>query len=249
MPKVLKLLIGFGAVALVGCVWLFAFGIQGFIRREAVKETRQIPGLKLVPVALSNTLVSPASGNTGECGGYLLDLPWPEKQLPDTTPPSRGGCVFSNGKNMIIMYVGNPNDEINRFYGVASMRPLMEQKYFGNDAPKSEYELVKRVLASTPDSMPRYGGYTTIERDTKLFEAKKKIMRDTGTDDVIFDVSTPKFQGFQFSAPGAKASVEARLYNDKNRVTLQFMTTGKGKPLSQQDINSVLESVHRDPAR
>ena len=89
MPKILKLLIGFGALALVGFVWLFVFGIQAFLRNEAGRESHHMPGLKLVPVALDNTLVSPASGNYGECSGYLIQLPWPEKQLPSTTPPSR----------------------------------------------------------------------------------------------------------------------------------------------------------------
>jgi hypothetical protein len=249
MPKILKLLIGFGALALVGFVWLFVFGIQAFLRNEAGRESHHMPGLKLVPVALDNTLVSPASGNYGECSGYLIQLPWPEKQLPSTTPPSRGGCVFSNAKNMITVYVGGPNEELNRFYVVPSLRPLMEQKYFGSDPPKNDYQFVKLVLAITPDTLPRYGGYSTIERDTKLFEVKRKIMLDTSPNDGIFNVSTPTFRGFQFNSPGGKASVEARLYNDQNELTLQFLTTGKGTPLPQPDINSVLESVHRDPTR
>jgi hypothetical protein len=247
VPKILKLLIGFGAVAIVFFVWLFTFGFQTWVRGEAVDQARRFPGLKLVPVALNNTLQSPAWGNTGECSAYLFDLPWAGKQIADDTANSRGGCVFSNGKNMITAYVGGPDDERNRFYVVPGLRPLMEQKYFGNDPPKTDYQFVNMVLAITPDSLPRYGGYSVIERDMKLIDEKKKIVRDTGADDVIYSISTPAFQGFQFSAPTGKASVEVRLYNDQNKVLLTFLTTGNGKPLPQQDINLVVQSVRRDP--
>jgi hypothetical protein len=247
MPKILKLLIGFGLLALVFFVWLFTFGIQTWIRGAASDEARKFPGLKLVPVALNNTLESPPTHNTAECSAYLLDLPWTDRQLPDDTKNSRGGCLFSNGQNMIMVHVGGPNDELNHFYVFPALRPINEQKYFGKDPPKTDYQLVKMALAITPDSLKRYGGWGSMERDSKLFDAKKKIVRDTGADDVIFFVATPVFQGFQFSAPESKPSVEVRLYNDQNKVTLQFLTTGKGKPLPQQDINLVMQSVCRDP--
>jgi hypothetical protein len=247
VPKILKLLIAFGALALLCVLWLASCGFQMWLRSELNKQAIQFPGLKLTPIPLANTLVSPDSGNEAGCNGYVLDLPWPEKSLPSGEPNRRGACVFSNGQNMVMMYVGAPNEEINRFYGAPSMRPLLEQKYFGADPPRTNYEFVKRVLGVTPNTFPRYGGWMTLERDAKLFEQKKLIVRDTGADDVIYSVSTPSFQGFQFSSPSAKASVEVRLYSDKNKVTLQFLTTGKGKPLPQQDINAVVQSVKRDP--
>jgi hypothetical protein len=247
MPRILKLLLGFGAVAVLLFAWLFTFGMQTWIRGQVAKETKRFPGLALTPVALPNPLPSQSWGNPGACSGYLVDLPWAGTGL--TVDGSNGGphCVFNSARNMIVMIVGRPSDELNRFYVIPSYRALMEQKYFGNDPPKNDYQFLKIVLAITPDSFPRYAGWSEMDLDMKLFQEKTRIMRDTGTDDVIYSISSPPFQGFQFSAPNAKASVEVRLYNDKNKVTLQFLTTGKGTPLPQSDINSVVQSLRRDP--
>jgi hypothetical protein len=246
MPKVLKLLIGFGAVALLFFGWLFTFGIQTFVRGEASKLAQKHPGLRLTPVPLANTAVS-LPGNTENCNGYTIQMPWHGKEQPKNDVGGKSGCSFSDGRNIVAMYVGPSEQDLNNFYVIPSMRPLLEQKYFGNDPPKADYDLMKRVLAFTPDSLPRYGRWGEMELDEKLFDAKKTIIYDTGVDDVIYSLSTPAFQGFQFSKPGAKASVEVRLYSDQNKVTLTFLTTGKGTPLPQPDINVVVQSVRRDP--
>lgn len=246
MPKILKLLIGFGLLALIGVGWVFTFGIQMMMRSEAYKLAQRYPGLKLTPIPLANAAASPP-GNTENCNGYTIQMSWHGKEEPKNNVGGKSGCSFSDGKNIVAMYVGPPNQDLDNFYVIPSMRTLFEQKYFGTDPPKTDYELMKRVLATVPGSLPRHGGWGEIERDQKLYDAKKTIIFDTGVDDVIYSVSTPTFQGFQFSTPGAKASVEVRLYNDQNKVTLTFLTTGKGTPLPQPHINAVVQSVRRDP--
>jgi hypothetical protein len=247
MPKILKLLIAFGAIALLLLAWFGIFGFQTWVRSEANKDAQKRPGMRLTPVPLTNTLVNPP-GNSESCYGYFVRMPWQGKAQPKNDLSGKAGCSFSDGKNIVAMYVGDADEDLNNFYVVPSMRNLLQQKYFGNDPPKTDFDLIQRVLAFTPDALPRHGGWGEIERDTKLLGEKKSIVNDTGVDDVIYSISTPALQGFQFSAPGAKASVEVRLYNDENKVTLTFLTTGKGAPLPQPSINTVVQSVRRDPS-
>jgi hypothetical protein len=247
MPKILKFLIGLGALVVVAVICFFVFGLPALMRSTTLDQARRNPALRVTPTPLTDTAQNPAPGHTVEFDGFLIDFPWPAQPVPADVRDSNTG-LFTVGKQMITMYASGPGDELARFYVSPVFRQAMEAKYFGDDPPKNDYEFTRRVLAITPESLQRFNFWTEGERDLKLFDEKRNILRDAGGGDGIFSIATPLFRGFQFNTPKSKiASVDVRLYNEREKLYLTFLTQGDAPKATQPDINRIVQSIRRDP--
>ncbi len=245
MPKILKFLIGLGAVAVLCLIAGWFFGVQWFAKWVAAKSAQSSPVVRVVPKPLADTSVNNAPGTDESYRDYSFEVPWKDK--PKVNNYGAGGSVYAFGEHMVTVYALRPNGMIESL----KKNPQNQQNIdtlFEGDPPKTDYDFMRRILAITPDTFTWSMNKTEALRDGTLFFLKTKNVPAEAASG-IFYVTTPEFRGFQFGVPESKETgVEVDLYSDQVLLKFTFRERGGAPPIiPQPDINRIVQSVRKIP--
>jgi hypothetical protein len=245
MPKLLKFLIGMGVVAVVCVVVVWVFGAQWLAKWATRKAALRHPVVLVVPKPLADTSTNDAPGTDESFGEYSFEVPW--KDTPKVDIYGAGGTTYSFGPHMITVYRRPPNE----MTAALEKNPQNQQNLdnlFEGDRPKTDYELMRRILNVTPGTFTWSMSKIETMRDGMLLALKTNAAPAEGLSGMFY-LKTPEFQGFQFGVPEAKETgVVVDLYGKSALLKFTFRERG-GAPaiISQQDINRIVQSLHSGP--
>jgi hypothetical protein len=251
MSKWMRILIGLG-IAVIACgAYLWFFGVQTFYVWETRRVARKEPVVWTTPVELLDLSMSQAPGKRLSYFGYEFESPWDDVDQEKTKiiGDNRAIIVFRSG-NVISFWSGPPNGLISSLLGDDRIDRKTLGQLFGDEAAQSDYALQRAILESTPDKfsvlMPKW---QAIQRGV-FFSMKATALRP-GAESGVFSLSTKEFRGFQYGRPQNPPNrLSVELFKSDGHVDILFGQKFNGPTtISQEDVNRVVQSVHKVPTQ
>ena len=249
MPRWARILIGFFVVLLVCVGYLWFFGAQTVATLGArYYLARKAPIVTMAPAPLTDLSISRSPGKRLSYFGYEFEVPWNDVDeaksglVPDT---NKAMIVFKSGNSLSIWH-GGPRAFLNQVLSNDKIDQNTLRRIVGDEALMSDFALYRTILQMTPDKMTPFEPQSDAANQALLLLIKG-ICLPTGADSGVFSVSAGEFSGFQFGRPANRSGqVSVRLFSPTSSLNFIFLqTVGSPTPISQPDINRLLQSLHK----
>jgi hypothetical protein len=249
MPLWARVLIVFGIVATACVTLLWLFGTQAFLALEARAAARKLPFVAQAPTELPDLSISREPGTKLTYFGYEFEIPWADidQQKTKTIGMNKAIVAFQSG-NAISLWSGPPHELMKRVMDEMKMDTDAFGKIYGDEAVKSDYSFERTILETTPDRISVFSvRRTAASRGILLMVKALSTPGDPNTG--IFEVRTNEFKGFQYGSPnGPSRRVSVELFPENGHLDLLFFPKENGPtPISQADINRVVQTLHKLP--
>jgi hypothetical protein len=119
---------------------------------------------------------------------------------------------------------------------------------YGEEAVRSDYDFKKAILSATPDRVSLHNSKTqAFQLGMRLLLKTAIVPHPPGTE--FFLLKNDKFRGFQYGrAEDHLNDLEVELYSPDIRLEIHFnRDTGSAAPVTQAEINRVVQSLHKIP--
>jgi hypothetical protein len=249
MSRWKRVLITFGIVAVAGVMYLWLFGTQTFLVLEAHNAARKLPFIKLKPVELTDLSISLAPGMKLSYFGYEFDIPWTDidKEKTKIIGGNKAIIAFRSG-NALSVWSGPPHEFMNGLIEQGKIDRDTFRKVYGDEALQSDYNFVRRILETTPDSVTLFSRRKTAGSQEVLLMVKA-ICVPGDPNSEIFAVQGKAFKGFQYGRPLSPPKLlDVELFPENGHLDLLFGQKKDGPTvISQADINRVVQTIHKVP--
>ena len=244
-----------GAAFLV--LGLVVFGCEAGPRvwgMVSVRErVRKNPLLNLVPVPLADLKRSPNLGEELNYLGVKFRTPWgspsaiPSRDIPAVkTVGSYTRLQFKQGQAIAVMTNLGDSDKLTYLKKIGDAEGL--RKMFGDDVPKTNYELARRIRFSRPEQASLLNGWNAFVRGNIMltFKSGEVFKADTG----LFSFEFNDVRGFQRGDPAKSPSIMLNIFtkNDHECLLIVVETAGTQGKVTQEDINAILGSMEEAEA-
>ena len=249
MPKWVWVFIGFGIVAVAGCIYLWLFGVQTGMTLITRYKFGKAPEVWKTPVALTDLSVSNVPHKRVSYFGYELELPWDDVDEQKEKIVNTIHVTYFHSGNGFWFSTFPPKEFVNGIMKEDKLSPEAFRQLWGDEAFQSDYGFQCRMLGVTPRDispfMPR--NRAAAESMLLLIKALAIPRAESG----IFSFQVPGFRGFQFENPNERPfRISDHLYSNDGGIDLIFMLKldGAAPNISQPEINRVIQSVHKVPS-
>jgi len=229
--------------------YLWFFGVQTFCALEARNIARKTPAVRQTPVELRDLSVSPAPGTKLSGPGYEFEVPWDDLDEARNKFVEGAGPVF-NFRSGLILFVrgGPPLEMVNALLTDTEQGHKTVRQVYGDDALKSDYALYRIMLETMPASVTPFISRREAIRKVMLL-ILKRIEARRGSETAMLAVSAGDFKGFEYGSPqNILGGFGFELFSDTGSLDFVFGLKGKtNTPVSQSDINRILQTLHRLP--
>jgi hypothetical protein len=251
MSRRKRILVSLGILAFASIAYFWLFGIQTIFVVGAHNAARRLPFLNRTPVPLTNLSISPEPGMKLSYFGYEFEIPWAD--IDNEKIRIVGGnkviIPFHSG-NAFMMWSAPPHEFVNNVVEKMKIDRESFQKIYGAEALQSDYSFMRLVLDTTPSKITVS---STRERDasqeTLLMLKGMCLSLYRDPESGIFDVTGREFNGFQYGSPqNPSGRVNVELFPDGGHLDLFFSEKKDGgTPITQADINRVVQTIHKVP--
>lgn len=250
MPRWMRILVTLGIVVIVIGIYLWFFGVQTMCALTVRYYYRKLPDVARTPVALSDLSISNVPHRKLSYFGYEFEIPWDDiDEQKDKTVGSIHVGYFHSG-NAFWFSTFPPKEFVNGLMKTAKLDPQGFRQIYGDEAFQSDYSFQRKMLQITPREITPFVSRRQAVAGQALLLIKAISMPKA--DSGIFSIQTPDFQGFQFGNPQSRPfRITDELYSSDGGIDLIFFqkVDGSTASISQSEINRVIQSIHKVPAR
>lgn len=220
-------------------VWFFQPHLIGmFVLRDLIKD----PIVTNTPQPLKDKSVAQAAGAPIMRFGYEFSVPWSNATVRDAN--STAVLLSSNGAGFIFFNPANGVDTVGVIKQSATSR-YSPQSVFGESTLRSNYDFLADTLNVTPGQLSFLNSRKREARNMTLLVMKSTQIGNS--DGSIYSIDLPSFRGFQFGDPASGKAVTVELFDSGDR-RLRFLFSSKDHPVTQPQINLILQSLHAAPS-
>jgi hypothetical protein len=251
MSRRKPILVSLGILAVAGVTYFWLFGIQTIFVVGAHNAARKLPFLNRTPVALTDLSISQALGKKLSYFGYEFEIPWTDIDNEKIRVVGGNKLIvpFRSG-NAFMMWSAPSHELVNNVVQKMKLDKESFQKIYGAEVLQSDYSFMRLILESTPGKITVS---STRERDVsqEMLLMLKGMSVSGDPESGIFEVSGKEFNGFQYGSPqNPSGRVNVELFPEGGHLDLFFgEKKGGGTPMSQADINRVVQTIHKVPVQ
>lgn len=206
----------------------------------AIQVGHSNPRLSIVPQPLAETTRSQSSGEKIAKFGYEFEVPW-HKAEANIEREWVAVYGFSNGAHVAFMdwaRVRHSNEQHEK------LEKAVLAQIASTLGAHSQYELLSSELEITPNDVSSLFWTKKSRREALLLNFKNILFLGQDISAVYF-IDLNGTPGFQIGNPAKDRSVRLRWFDpSEHDMRLSFAVPGNTH-LSQQDINCVIQSIHR----
>ena len=228
----------FTAATLLLVVLGWYFGPAAWTMFQDRKLARENPALLEVPKQLTDLRQSAASGPTLSYMGYTFRTPWGE--VDETKQKLFAGVAaipFKSHTALVVFGAAGFTSGIKKTASDKQVDLAPLKSVFG-DSFASDYDFTKAQLESVPGQTGLFTSKQELARHS-MFLMMKAIA--TPANGPIYYVQNGDMRGFQYGEPGHRLMVQ--LFGKHRGVEIVFPTQANGAPISQEDVNCVIQSL------
>lgn len=245
MTKRARILSFLGVLLAICVLYLWFFGFTTGLACEARYIGWKTPEVYAIPTSLSDLGVSQAPGLKLTYFGYEFEAPWSDLDEGRTKQIGRMRVIAFRSGRSILFSTSAPKEFVSSFASTFGNRLENVTNLYGPDSVQSDYSLHSLIL----DATPRNVGIFSPRKEavgTAMLLVVKGVMMPRGGESGIFRIGSSNFQGFQFGDPSTRPkSLTVQLYSEEGGVGFVFSQQQTGPPITQAEINRVIQSVHR----
>jgi hypothetical protein len=249
MSRLTKVLVGLGCVVVLGMVYLWVYGVQTLVGFEARALSRNQPIVNQPLNELADVSVSAEPGTKFSARGYEFELPWndPDLKHVDDASEHKVTVQFGSGRTLFITS-GPPNTMLDGMLAQQQTTRENLAPVWGEEAVRSDYDFKKAILSATPDKVSRRSSKAEAFR-LGMQLAMKSAIAPPSSGKEFFLLKSEEFRGFQYGAPEDQLyDLEVELYSHDIRLEIHFnRDMGSAPPITQAEINRVVQSLHKLP--
>lgn len=249
MSRWTRVLTSFGIVVVVCGTYLWLFGTQTFLVLEARNAARELPFVKLTPLALADLSLSQAAGMKVSYVGYEFEIPWTDidEEKTKIVGGNKAIIAFRSG-NVVSVWSSPPHEFLNYLLEKGMMDRETFRKIYGDEALQSDYSFKRLILETTPDKITVFSRSKTAVSQGLLLMVKA-ISTTGDPNSGIFEVGAKGFKGFQYGRPMSPPKhLIVELFPEDGHLDLIFEQKRNGPiVISQADINRVVQTIHKVP--
>lgn len=216
---------------------------------EARYVGRKFPAVYRTPVTLSDLSTSISPGRKLRYSGYEFDVPWAvdDKKTKQISPTSEV-IAFESG-NALWFSRAPARDLVNKLLQRTDMDPRSAKMLYGGEALGSDYSLLKAIL----DATPRKVGLLSSRRQavgTMMLLLFKGMIVSEDAETGVFELRSGEFRGFQYGDPLRRPrSINVEIFAGDVGLAFLFAqrVSGPVPPITQAEINRVIQSTHKVP--
>ncbi len=244
MSRWKRALIWVGIVVFAGGVYLWLFGVQTASAIMVRYQFRKQPDVAKIPVPLTDLSISSVRHRTASYFGYEFELPSDDvDEGKDKTLGTVHVSYFRSG-NAFSFSISPPKNFVNEVMKTGNLSPQDLKQLYGEDALESDYAFHKKMLELTPSEITPFISRRRAISAQVLLLIKAISMPNAASG--IFSIRTRDFEGFQFENPQMRPSkITIELYSNDGGVHIVFMQKAGVPPISQAEINRVIQSIHK----
>jgi hypothetical protein len=213
-------------------------------------QCRRIPDIAKTPGALTDLSVSDVPHRRVSYFGYEFELPWDDiDEQRDKTVGQIHVSAFRSG-NAFWFSTFPPKDFVSLVMKNTKLDPQSFRQMFGDAAFESDYGFHKRMLQMTPGEITPFVSRQEAAADQLLLLFKGISMPKAGSG--IFVIQSRDFEGFQFEDPQTRPfKITDELYSSDGGIDVRFIqkVDGSAPTISQSEINRVIQSIRKLPAK
>jgi hypothetical protein len=228
-------------------MYVLHFGFATIAMIEAQYAGKQVPIVRKVPVALTDSSVTHSLGTKRVVCGYGFEVPWSDLNASKTkSNPTKQVIYFESGLVMAIT-CSPPRTLVNSFLSTGKIATDDFQQIFGNDALQSDFALMRLMLETTPTKITLRTGRKDASATLAMLVAKG--IATPPADSGMFFVLTNQFDGFQYENPALHPKrVLVDLFSSEGSLEFAFLLNyqGASPAISQGDINRIMQSVSKE---
>ncbi len=228
---------------LVLFIWLFWFQAAMLFRNQQLSDNN--PAVKQVPKSLDVTTASSAPGLKLSYAGYGFEVPWSDMDNEPRVLHNGAALNFKSGIGLLFL-TSPPNELVSSLcVNADKTTPGAARQVYGDDAVKSDYDLQRAMLESTPDKVNLFSSRRDVIRNSTLL-LLKSLTLPKEAESGMFNISNGRFRGFQIGTPGRQVrKIVVNLYSDDGSVEM-FLAQKEGNLLiSQAEVNRVIQTLRR----
>lgn len=246
MSTLTKVLIGLGCVVVLCMLYLWFYGVQTLVGFEARGLSRSQPVVNRRLVELKDLSVPPGPATKFSALGYEFDLPWNHESV-GIKENNRIGISFNNAHSLLLTS-GPPNPMLDAMIAQQQTTRQNLAPVYGKEAVRSDYDFKKAILSATPDKVSLRNSKGKAFRLGMQIAMKQAIAPQLSGKE-FFLLKSEEFRGFQYGAPEDQLyDLEIELYSPDTRLEIHFnRDTGGAAPVTQAEINRVMQSLHKVP--
>lgn len=244
MSRWKRIAIWAGIIVFVGGVYVWFFGFQTANALMLRYQFRKQPDVAKTPVPLTDLSTSSVPHRTASYFGYEFELPADDvDKAKDKTFGTVHVSYFRSG-NAFWFSTSPPKSFVNEVAKTGNLSPQDLKQLYGEDALESDFAFHKRMLYLTPAEITPFISRRQAISGQVLLMIKAICMPNAASG--IFSIQTQDFKGFQFENPQSHpSSITVELFSNDDGVHLIFMQKAGAPPISQAEINRVIQSIHK----
>ncbi len=209
------------------------------------KVSRENPVIRQVPQSLLTTSASAAPVSKLSYAGYDFEVPWSDLENEPRVLTNGAALRFKSGMGLLFL-TSPPKELVSSLCEEAvKAKPGTVRLLYGDDAVRSDYDLKRVMLETTPGKVNLFSSRRDVIRNSMLLILKISTL-SKDAESGIFSISNERFKGFQIGNPEMHPQkVIVDLYSDDGSVELVFRQQEGKLSISQADVNRVIQTLRR----
>ena len=205
-------------------------------------QARNAPEMWVVPKPLPDVSIERSAGEKFSYFGYEFESPWTEVKR-ERKWESIAILNFSNGAFVSILDPAHGADELELIKQEASKRGTDIRNVFGDEATRSRYSLLAKILYLTPKDLSLFSSRQDMVSNSILLILKSiHTKRLKGG---LYSFQTEWLRGFQEGAPEQDKMVIIEAFDAQDHKIELWIGSEQGAvKLSQSEVNRILYSLH-----
>jgi hypothetical protein len=249
MSRRKRILTSVGILIIASVTYLYFFGIKTLLVVQAHNTARKVPFINRTLAPLTDLSISQTPGMKLSYLGYEFEIPWADVDNDKIKIVGRNKVIipFHSG-NVLILWSGPPHEFVNNFVEGMKIGREKFQTIYGNEALESDYSFMHLILETTSNKINMSASTGSDFSEETLLTLKATVIPGD-PESGIFDVTGKEFRGFQYGSPqNPSGRINVELYPEGGHFHLLFgEKKGGGTPISQADINRVVQTIHKVP--
>jgi len=250
MSKTKRILFILAASGLLCGAYLWFFGTATMFVLEAKYVGWRMPVVKKTPTELPDQAIAQGLARRLAYFGYEFEVPWEIDEAKSKRVGQMQLVAFRSGNSLLVSRSA-PKEFLNAFLSTGKGDAAILKALYGDDVLKSDYSLKDRILETTPDKVgvltPRKGAVGNA-----MLLLIKGVMMPLEGESGIYRIQTGDFRGFQFGDPRSRSrSIDLEIHNEDGGFGFVFIQRQSGSvaPITQAEINRVIQSLRKSPSQ
>ncbi|HEY3929309.1 MAG TPA: hypothetical protein VGL89_13125 [Candidatus Koribacter sp.] len=217
---------------------------------QAQWMARKVAVVKLLPALLPDSTVDGRPSQTRTALGYQFEIPFADVDESQTKLTDHSFVMKSHGHEWAFgVLAGGPKQDVKDMESMSGHHGRVAAGMFG-DALQSDYVLRERIYGATPSRVSPFMS-DRVAAGEYMILVIKGVMLPSEAQSGFYEVSSATLKGFQFGNPAVAKQLNIELFDDQGSVSFMIgQQAENGKmPLTQAQINRLIQSVRRDSAK